>query len=337
MALTDMDRPANAADGRSSEQATTRWARLRQWALRRLRPGRVRESVAGPHPATSVDSISGGDVLAAVGAACEAGERLRFDFQGRDGSHAVRDVEPYRLIRSGRHWYLLAYDTQREDWRTFRLDRISPRGPSGPRFVPREVPVGDDAPYLSTGGIDGLPPAAPPDPAVVDATAGWARDMLRPGAAVVLDTETTDLPGAICEIAVVDAATGEILLDTLVDPGLPMSPRAQAVHGLADSDLVGAPTWAAVLPELLAVASGRQVLAYNAEFDASVIRTDTDRYGLTLGPLEASDRWDCVMLRRAQTLPGGSALALGAGHRARGDALAARAVLQDLAALRPAA
>lgn len=343
----------------------TRWSRLWSRLRRRGRGSGGEEATSGsgaakssvpaallPPPAGALPSASvDGDVLAAVGAACELQERLQFDFRARDATVTRRDVEPYRLISSGRHWYLLAYDVGRADWRTFRLDRMTPRYPTGPRFQLRQIPTGNDAPFLSAGGDGsssraGVPDlttagadregvAASPEPQVVAAIAGWARDMLAPGAAVVLDTETTDLPGAICEIAVVDAATGETLLDTLVDPGAEMSDRAQAIHGISAADLVGAPTWAAVLPRLLHVSAGRQVLAYNVEFDAGVIRADTERYGLTLGPLERSDRWDCVMLRRAQTLPGGSPLALGAGHRARGDALAALDVLRDMAALSP--
>jgi hypothetical protein len=92
----------------------------------------------------------------------------------------------------------------------------------------------------------------------------WARAMLEPGAAVVLDTETTALPGAICEIAVVDAATGRALLNTLVQPREPVTLGAQWVHGLSDADLVGAPTWPEVLPKLLQVTGNRWILAYNA-------------------------------------------------------------------------
>lgn len=65
----------------------------------------------------------------------------------------------------------------------------------------------------------------------------FARAMLEPGRAVILDTETTDLHGAVCEIAVIDAATGGTLLDTLVNPGVPIQPGAHAVHGISDSEV----------------------------------------------------------------------------------------------------
>jgi predicted DNA-binding transcriptional regulator YafY len=62
---------------------------------------------------------------------------------------SVRCVEPHALVSFDRRWYLVAWDTDRADWRTFRVDRIIPRVPTGPRFVPREVPDGDAATYLA--------------------------------------------------------------------------------------------------------------------------------------------------------------------------------------------
>jgi hypothetical protein len=159
----------------------------------------------------------------------------------------------------------------------------------------------------------------------------WARAMLAPGAAVVLDTETTDLPGAVCELAVVDAASGEVLLDTLVNPAVPISPEAQWVHGLTDADVADAPPWPEVLPLLLEVTRDRNVLAYNAEFDYGVIAADTARYGLDLGHLADNSRWGCVMNRRSDWARLRRWLPLGGGHRALGDAQDALQVLRTMA------
>ena len=82
-------------------------------------------------------------VLSLIAAACRDRERLRFDYQSHDGTASLREAEPYRLVNWGRRWYLVAWDTRRADWRTFRVDRIAPRTPTGPRFPPRELP--DDA------------------------------------------------------------------------------------------------------------------------------------------------------------------------------------------------
>ncbi|WP_152362103.1 helix-turn-helix transcriptional regulator [Microlunatus speluncae] len=127
--------------------------------LEQVLPSRLRHrvrtlgSVTVPVPAgtAAVDPA----VLAAVAAACAAHEQLRFDYaSGPNASR--RRTEPHRLLHTGRHWYLLAWDLDRADWRTFRLDRLRPRTPTGPRFTPREAPEVDTASgtvrRFSTGG-----------------------------------------------------------------------------------------------------------------------------------------------------------------------------------------
>ncbi|TDB74868.1 YafY family protein [Micromonospora sp. KC723] len=114
--------------------------------LEQVLPARLRRRVAAlgaytvrvPHdePGPTVDA----DTLSLLSSACRDRERLRFDYAGHDGTTGRRDVEPYRLVTWGRRWYLVAFDPQRGDWRTFRVDRITPRTPTGPRFTPRELP-----------------------------------------------------------------------------------------------------------------------------------------------------------------------------------------------------
>ncbi|KQV19197.1 MULTISPECIES: YafY family protein [unclassified Kitasatospora] len=96
--------------------------------------------VGGTGPAVSAD------VLATLAAACRDQRRLRFDYRRHDGDEAVREVEPYRLVHTGHRWYLVAWDVAREDWRTFRVDRLSPRLPHGARFAAREEPPADLVP-----------------------------------------------------------------------------------------------------------------------------------------------------------------------------------------------
>ncbi|MDF2705919.1 MAG: DNA-binding transcriptional regulator [Nonomuraea muscovyensis] len=84
------------------------------------------------------------DVLTTIANAARDHERLRFDYTGHDGTATVREVEPYRLVHRRGRWYLVGYDVGRHDWRTFRVDRLTPRVPSGPRFTPRELPGGGD-------------------------------------------------------------------------------------------------------------------------------------------------------------------------------------------------
>ncbi len=99
-------------------------------------------------PAPAVDPT----VLTTLASACSDHEQLRFDYRSHDGTSTVRSAEPHRLASWGRKWYLVAWDTERGDWRTFRVDRIEPRTPTGPRFVPRELPEGGDiAAYVARG------------------------------------------------------------------------------------------------------------------------------------------------------------------------------------------
>ena len=80
------------------------------------------------------------DVLTLIASACRDHERIRFDYQAHSGVASLRLVEPYRLVNDRRRWYLVAWDIDRNDWRTFRVDRIEPRTPAGPRFTPRALP-----------------------------------------------------------------------------------------------------------------------------------------------------------------------------------------------------
>ncbi|GAA3178967.1 helix-turn-helix transcriptional regulator [Nonomuraea roseoviolacea] len=92
------------------------------------------------------------EVLTTIANAARDRHRLRFDYTGHEGESTVRDVEPYRLVHRRGRWYLLAYDVERGGWRTFRVDRVRPRVPEGPRFAPRELPGdGDVAQYVEKG------------------------------------------------------------------------------------------------------------------------------------------------------------------------------------------
>ncbi|SIO06095.1 helix-turn-helix transcriptional regulator [Agromyces cerinus] len=89
-------------------------------------------------PTPEVDS----ELLGLLALGCRDSERLRFTYTDAAGEASARVVEPYRLVPVARRWYLLAWDRQREDWRTFRLDRMSDVFPTRVRFEPR--PMGDD-------------------------------------------------------------------------------------------------------------------------------------------------------------------------------------------------
>ncbi|MGW7525003.1 helix-turn-helix transcriptional regulator [Streptomyces sp. NPDC054783] len=126
--------------------------------LEQVLPGRLRRRVSalgaftvpmlrGGPPAADVDPA----LLTELANLCRDAERLRFAYRTHDGADSRRTVEPHRLVCTERRWYLVAWDVDRADWRTFRVDRITPTPPHGPRFTPREPPAEDLAAYVSKG------------------------------------------------------------------------------------------------------------------------------------------------------------------------------------------
>ncbi|WP_181782262.1 helix-turn-helix transcriptional regulator [Pseudonocardia pini] len=96
------------------------------------------------------------EALIVVAQACRDTERLEFGYTARAAEATDRHVEPHRLVPLGRRWYLVAYDLDRHDWRTFRLDRLTEPRRTGARFRPRELPTVDAADFVKQG-IRGRP------------------------------------------------------------------------------------------------------------------------------------------------------------------------------------
>ncbi|WP_055610967.1 helix-turn-helix transcriptional regulator [Streptomyces phaeochromogenes] len=121
--------------------------------LEQVLPSRLRHRVstlqAATTPLTSGDGASIAPETLTVMASTIAGrELLRFAYRAKDGAESRRRIEPYRLVSTGLRWYLVAYDLDREDWRTFRVDRVTDPFATGARFTPREMPTGSAAEYL---------------------------------------------------------------------------------------------------------------------------------------------------------------------------------------------
>ncbi|QUH01639.1 YafY family transcriptional regulator [Saccharopolyspora erythraea] len=123
--------------------------------LEQVLPSRLRHRVGAMQsyvqPVSSGGPAVDAGLLATIAAACRDREGLRLDYTGHDGVASARAVQPHRLVHTGRRWYLVAWDTGRDDWRTFRVDRIRLRTPGGPRFVPREPPEGGFAAHVARG------------------------------------------------------------------------------------------------------------------------------------------------------------------------------------------
>lgn len=89
-------------------------------------------------------------LLAALAVACRDHEIITFDYTTRQGAATRRRVEPCHLVDSGGLWYLIAHDTDKDDWRLFRLDRLTDATPTGRRVLPRPTPGDDPAAFVAS-------------------------------------------------------------------------------------------------------------------------------------------------------------------------------------------
>jgi predicted DNA-binding transcriptional regulator YafY len=144
--------------------------------------------------ATPLDGVIDPETLTALASAAANGERVRFGYADWQGRTTTRHVEPVRLVALSRRWYLVAFDLDRTDWRTFRADRIAQPHATGGRAAHRELPAGDVHTYLaearaarrlSYAGTSSLTPASPtPRPRLRDSLGdgrieAWAHGRTR--------------------------------------------------------------------------------------------------------------------------------------------------------------
>ncbi|MGV9546256.1 helix-turn-helix transcriptional regulator [Nocardia beijingensis] len=103
-------------------------------------------SLGGPAAGPLVDP----EVLVVLAAAARDGERIRFRYRDKNDSESSRLAEPHSLVSAGRRWYLVAWDVDRADWRTFRVDRLTAPRPIGIRCSPRALPTEDAASFVTS-------------------------------------------------------------------------------------------------------------------------------------------------------------------------------------------
>jgi predicted DNA-binding transcriptional regulator YafY len=121
--------------------------------LEQVLPGHLRRRVGALGSATISPPADGPTVdpqdLTVIAAACRDSECLRFAYRSRDGTDSRREVEPHTIVNLGRRWYLVAWDRRRDDWRTFRVDRLGRPAGMGLGFTPRKLPARDAAAYVA--------------------------------------------------------------------------------------------------------------------------------------------------------------------------------------------
>jgi predicted DNA-binding transcriptional regulator YafY len=125
--------------------------------LDQILPDRVRRRIDALHGSVEVLSWASptppvpAATLTVLSQGCRDREEVRFDYRRRDGDESRRLVQPHQLVSAGRRWYLVAWDVRREDWRTFRVDRMETPTLSGARFEPRPLPAADAATFVAEG------------------------------------------------------------------------------------------------------------------------------------------------------------------------------------------
>ena len=157
-------------------------ARIDRLLPSRLR-GRVKALRAATVPLLGTAEAVPAENLARLAEGCESAELAHFDYSSRDGRKTSRRVEPYRLVATERRWYLVAFDLDRKDWRTFRVDRIAKVRLTGHTFARRKL---DDAARLVSEAIS----AAPYRYQIVvrvDAPVATVRKAVSPNVATVED------------------------------------------------------------------------------------------------------------------------------------------------------
>ena len=165
----------------------------------------------------------------------------------------------------------------------------------------------------------------------------WAREQLTKDDWVILDTETTGLYDAqIVEIAVIDC-TGQTLLDTLLEPTIPIPPETTAIHGITDAMVATAPTFPEVYLRIDAALRDHRVFIYNSAFDIKILNYCCQLHSLP--SLMLTKRSDCLMEWVAQWAGNWNYyhkdyryVPLNGNHRALGDCTAAFELIKLMAA-----
>jgi predicted DNA-binding transcriptional regulator YafY len=195
--------------------------------LVQVMPPKLRRQVDALQDYTVPGMLSGptidADVLASLARACRDDERIQFDYRTYEGEHALRTTEPHRLVSLGRRWYLVAWDLDRHDWRSFRVDRLSAPRLTGFRFRQRELPARDAATFVQEGIASAFSPievavkVAAPASEVRRQTGRWAdvTDLDDGGCLLEMKVDTLNWPAML--LGAIDADFEVLRPPELVD------------------------------------------------------------------------------------------------------------------------
>jgi predicted DNA-binding transcriptional regulator YafY len=169
-----------AGTAESSMRALAKVVQVMPARLRRQ--AEALQAMVDPAPGGAMPSTVDPQALTSIAQACRDEERLRFGYTASGREPRTRHVEPHRMVSLGRRWYLVCYDLDRHDWRTFRLDRLSDVEHTGARFAPRTLPAADAATFVRES-LRQVPTTYTVE-ALIAADADAVRDRVGPWATV---------------------------------------------------------------------------------------------------------------------------------------------------------
>ncbi|MFF4603648.1 helix-turn-helix transcriptional regulator [Streptomyces sp. NPDC001339] len=168
--------------------------------LEQVLPARLRHQVATVQAATAPLPVpwAGGpetdpSTLVILAAACRDHEIVTFTYTTSSGTTGPRRAEPHALVAADPVWYLVAYDTEHDEWRLFRVDRLTGPTPTGRRVTPRELPAPDAAAYVAARLATAPGRYTFHATALADAATVRARTYSLPGRVQPLDDHTSTL------------------------------------------------------------------------------------------------------------------------------------------------
>lgn len=158
-----------------------------------------------------VEEMIDPELLIIIGQACRDQERIGFDYTAADGRASTRHVEPLRMVRLGLRWYLVCYDLDRGDWRSFRLDRMSRPVPTGARFAPRTLPAENPVAFIrdradkAPGPQDVVALVTAPEREVTEKIGRWATASAVSDSSCRVTVHAKTLDWALLALGMLDA------------------------------------------------------------------------------------------------------------------------------------
>lgn len=187
-------------------QSLTKVLSLMPPRLRRRIDALAAETIPAPMRGPTIDATT----LTTLAQGCRDDEVLEFDYTAREAETTHRRVEPHRLVSLGQRWYLVGYDRDRDDWRSFRVDRMTEVALTGRRFSGRDLPAADALEFVRAGILQ-IPRRydvrvlirAPRD-VVATVTGRWA-ELSEVDGGTLMEMPTDDLFWPLAVLATIDA------------------------------------------------------------------------------------------------------------------------------------